>query len=64
MYLYDHKNEKTYEEIRLKDERVMERYSAPMLGEDYHYFGRVWYFHDITDRKRSEEAIRESRADS
>ncbi|MDO9034611.1 MAG: PAS domain S-box protein, partial [Methanoregula sp.] len=57
-YLYEHREEKSREEILLKDGKVFERYSAPMLGKDNWYFGRVWYFHDITERKRAEEAIR------
>jgi len=56
-HLYEHPKEKSHEEIRLKDGKVLERYSAPMLGEDNRYFGRVWYFHDITDRKQAEEAL-------
>ena len=59
-YLYEHQQEKSHEEILLKDGKVLERYSAPMLGEDNRYFGRVWYFHDITERKRAEEALLES----
>jgi PAS domain S-box-containing protein len=58
--LYEHWEEKSWEEILLKDGTVLERYSAPMLGEDNRYFGRVWYFHDITERKRAEAALRNS----
>ena len=58
--LYEHWEEKSWEEILLKDGTVLERYSAPMLGEDNRYFGRVWYFHDITERKRAEQALRSS----
>ncbi len=57
-YLYEHQQEKSQDEILFRDGKVFDRYSAPMLGEDNRYFGRVWYFHDITGRKRVEEAIR------
>ncbi|MDO9033707.1 MAG: PAS domain S-box protein [Methanoregula sp.] len=59
-HLYDHKEEKSFEELLLKDGRILERYSAPMRGEKGKYYGRVWYFRDITGRKRSEEMLRES----
>ena len=57
-YLYEHKDEKSHEEIALKDGRTFDRYSAPMVGADGTYYGRVWYFRDITERKRSEEELR------
>ena len=60
-YLYAHKEEKSREEILLKDGRVIDRYSAPMWGENGTYLGRVWYFGDITERKRMEASERESR---
>nr|WP_321352591.1 PAS domain S-box protein [uncultured Methanoregula sp.] len=56
-YLYDHNVEKSFEELRLKDGRILERHSAPMIGNDGKFYGRVWYFRDITDRKRAEEAL-------
>ena len=57
-YLYEHKDEKSHEEIALKDGRTFDRYSAPMVGTDGTYYGRVWYFRDITERKRAEEELR------
>ena len=56
-YLYEHRQEKSSEEIALKDGRVLERYSAPMFGTDQKYCGRVWYFHDITGRKQAQHEI-------
>ena len=59
-YLYAHRNETSLEEIALKDGRIFERYSAPMNGTNGRYYGRVWYFRDITERKRMEEAVVEA----
>jgi signal transduction histidine kinase len=61
-YLYDHPNDDSDEEILLTDGRTFERYSAPVTGPDGSYYGRVWYFRDITRRKRAEESLLEIRA--
>ncbi|MDO8872064.1 MAG: histidine kinase dimerization/phosphoacceptor domain -containing protein [Methanoregula sp.] len=57
-YLYAHKEERIYEEILLKDGGILERNTAPMLGQDGRYYGRVWYFRDITGRKQAEEKLK------
>ena len=59
-YLYEHKNEKSREEIRMKDGRIIDRFSAPVISSDGEYYGRIWYFRDITERKRAEETLRAS----
>ncbi|MFA6363490.1 PAS domain S-box protein [Methanoregula sp.] len=56
--VYDQKVAKSFEDLLLKDGRVLEWFSAPMLGEEEEYFGRVWFFRDITRRKMDEDAIR------
>jgi PAS domain S-box-containing protein len=46
-------------EIALKDGRIFERYTAPVISSQSEYFGRVWFIRDITERKRMEEGLRE-----
>ena len=56
-FLDEHKHEKAFDEILLKDGRIFDRYSAPMLGTDGKYLGRVRYFRDVTERKKAQEAL-------
>lgn len=57
-YLYEHKGEKSHEELLLKDGRIIDRYSSAVFGTDGSYYGRVWYFRDISERKQTEEKVR------
>ncbi|MBI3854785.1 MAG: hypothetical protein HY293_03745, partial [Planctomycetes bacterium] len=57
-YLYDHPDEESRDEIRLKDGRAFDRYSAPVKGADDFLNGRVWFFRDVTGRKQTEENLR------
>jgi PAS domain S-box-containing protein len=58
-HLHAAREETSQDEIALKDGRIFDRYSAPMLGADGQYSGRVWYFRDITKRRQFEVALRE-----
>ncbi len=49
-YLYENREEKSREDVLLRDGRVFDRYSAPMFGEDGRYYGRVWFFRDSTGK--------------
>jgi PAS domain S-box-containing protein len=59
-YLYAHPEETGRDEIELVDGTILDRYSAPVLGRDGKYYGRIWTFRDITDRRRLEEQFRQS----
>jgi PAS domain S-box-containing protein len=56
--LYDDINATSDDELALADGRLFDRHSAPMIGGDGRHYGRVWYFRDITDRKRAEEILK------
>ncbi|MBN2589189.1 MAG: PAS domain S-box protein [Sedimentisphaerales bacterium] len=58
--LYFHKEQKSRDEIEFKDGRVFDRYSSPLISKKGRYFGRIWYFRDISDYKRAELALRKS----
>ncbi|MCK9442556.1 MAG: PAS domain S-box protein, partial [Methanothrix sp.] len=55
LHLYEVQDKISSDEVILKDGRSFDRYSAPMLGASGKYYGRVWYFRDITERKQAEE---------
>lgn len=59
--IYGSQNEMSHDEVVLIDGRILDRYSAPMFGPDKKYYGRVWYFRDITDMKLAMEAINQER---
>ncbi len=59
-YLYAHRNEKSRDDVRLKDGRTLDRYTAPMMDSAGAYRGRIWYFRDVTASKRAEEKLRVS----
>jgi diguanylate cyclase (GGDEF)-like protein/PAS domain S-box-containing protein len=56
-YLSSHREEKSRDELRLKNGKIFDRYSAPLVDSKNQYRGRIWYFRDITDHKIAEERI-------
>jgi PAS domain S-box-containing protein len=57
-YLHEHPDEHSHDEVWLKDARILDRYSAPVMSEAGVYYGRVWYYRDVTVQKRAEEELR------
>ena len=39
------------------DGTVLDRYSSPVRDKAGKYFGRIWTFRDITERKRQEREL-------
>jgi len=60
-HLNSHRNEITRDELELKDGTILDRYSAPVVGEKGQSYGRIWTFRDITDRRRLETQLFQSR---
>ena len=57
LYLYDHPEETSQDEVALKNGTILDRYSAPVLDGDGHSYGRIWSFHDVTERKKTEARV-------
>lgn len=63
-FLYVHKEEKCRDEIEMKDGRILDRYSAPLIDDSGSYHGRIWYFRDITEHKLTEESLKKTKAEA
>jgi PAS domain S-box-containing protein len=50
------------EEVELARGTVLDTYSSPVTGTDGTHYGRILTFHDITERKLTNKALRQSEA--
>lgn len=46
-----------YDEIYLKDGRIFDHYSAPVISPEGKYYGRIWSFRDVTLTKQAQQAL-------
>ena len=51
-----------HDEIAMRDGRVIDRYSAPVVVEGEGIVGRVTFLRDVTDERRATEALERARA--
>jgi PAS domain S-box-containing protein len=58
-YLYRHPDETSRDEIELKNGMFLDRYSSPVVDKNGIYYGRIWTFRDITERKRNEDSLQQ-----
>ena len=59
-HLYSHPDEQSFDTIKFKDGRIIERFSAPQkIGGST--VGRVWSFRDVTIRKKAEDELKASK---
>ncbi len=50
--IYEHPQQTSWQQVALKDGRTFERYTAPVRAEDGTYYGRVWFYRDISQQKQ------------
>ena len=58
--LYANPGMDDHSEIDVRDGRTLERYSTSLWDAEGESQGRVWFFRDITERKRAGQALRDS----
>lgn len=58
-YLNNHPMETSREEIKLRDGTILDRYSSPVVDKAGKHYGRIWTFHDVTERKKTEDKLRQ-----
>lgn len=58
--LYQNLDDILHDELLLKDGRTIERHSKAIKSSTGEYYGRISFFRDISDRKRTEAALQRS----
>jgi signal transduction histidine kinase/DNA-binding response OmpR family regulator len=59
-HLNAHPTEASQDVIELIDGTVLDRYSAPVQDKAGKNYGRIWYFRDITERRKLEAHFRQA----
>jgi len=59
-YLTSHPDEVSRDELELLDDKILDRYSAPVQDKLGNHYGRIWTFRDVTESHRLEDRLRQS----
>ncbi len=57
-YLYANPQVASNEQFEFKDGRVIDRLTRSLFDSGKNYLGRIWFFRDVTERVRAEQALR------
>ena len=60
-YLYEHPTETSLDELEFNDGKIVERHGYPVIGEDGTYYAWSWTFKDITQRKKIEQDLKNTK---
>lgn len=63
-YLYERPDEKSRDEILLRDGRTFDRYSSPLRSREGDHYGRIWFFRDITAQKHHAEELEQAQQET
>ncbi len=58
--LNSHPDQVSRDEVELIDGTILERYSSPVRDKALNYYGRIWTFRNITERRQLEERFRQA----
>ena len=59
IYLYDHPDETSKDEVELSNGTILQRFTSPVQDRLGHFYGRIWYFSDITERRKAEQKLKQ-----
>ena len=60
-YLYEHPTLTSLDELEFKDGKIIERNGYPVIAEDGAYYAWSWTFKDITQRKKIEQDLKNTK---
>jgi two-component system, cell cycle sensor histidine kinase and response regulator CckA len=58
--LNSHPDQVSRDEIEMMDGKILDRYSSPVRDKAGNYYGRIWTFRDITEKRQLEQQFRQS----